>query len=99
MKNIPSEATLQEALGIRREIDGLEARLGSLFSSPTPTTRRVAASRRMPTARRAAAMPAPMRKAGGRKRKVKMTAEGRKRLSDAMKKRWANARRAGRAAL
>jgi hypothetical protein len=97
--------SLEEAVGIRRQIAMLEKRLGSLLgaSPATPSTR--TGKRRMSAQARAkiaAAMRArwAKRKDGTAatktvKGKGGITAAGRKRLSQLMKARWAARRKAG----
>jgi hypothetical protein len=97
--------SLEEAVGIRRQIATLEKRLGSLLgASPSATSTRRGKGRMSPQARAkiAAAMRARWaRRKGGTtaaktvKRKGGITAAGRKRLSQLMKARWAARRKAG----
>lgn len=84
MQTIPTTQQLNEALGIRQQIDELEGRLASMFNggSAAPAAR---AAQNLSPARDFH----PVKKQG----RPGLTAAGRKRLSAAMKQRWA-ARRA-----
>ena len=95
---------LEEALGIRREIDQLEKRLAAIFgnsalpSSPSKGRRGMSAATRAKIASAARARWA-KRKAGDAvskpaKKKGGLTPAGRKKLSQLMKARWAARRKA-----
>jgi hypothetical protein len=97
--------SLEEAVGIRRQIATLEKRLGSLLGASPATTSTRTGKRKMSAQARAkiaAAMRArwAKRKDGTAaaktvKRKGGITAAGRERLSQLMKARWAARRKAG----
>jgi hypothetical protein len=96
--------SLEEALSIRRQIDTLEKRLGTLLGgSPSTAALTHKGKRRMSAQARAkiaAAMRARWAKRKERtaaktaKKKGGLTAAGRKRLSQLMKARWAARRKA-----
>jgi hypothetical protein len=102
----PSLKSLQEAVGIRRQIDVLERRLASLFRSLPSVSTSAGGKRRMSAATRAklsaAAKARWAQKRSGKKTTAKatkrkrgeITAAGRKRLSQLMKARWAARKRA-----
>lgn len=77
--------------GLEREISQTRERLASLTAQAAKLRARVG-SGRGGAAAAAEGTPAPAKT--GRKRR-KMTAEGRKRISDLMKKRWADTKKAG----
>ena len=94
---------LEEALGIRREIDRLEKRLAAIFGSALPssagkgrremsaaTRAKIAAAARARWAKRKAhqTVSKPAKKKGG------LTPVGRRKLSQLMKARWAARRKA-----
>jgi hypothetical protein len=96
--------SLEEALSIRRQMDTLEKRLGTLLGgSPSTAALTHRGKRRMSAQARAkiaAAMRARWAKRKGRttatktaKKKGGVTAAGRKRLSQLMKARWAARRK------
>jgi hypothetical protein len=98
--------SLEEAVGIRRQIAMLEKRLGSLLgaSPSTTTSTRRGKPRMSPQARAkiAAAMRARWAKRKGtaatastHRKKGGLTPAGRRRLSQLMKARWAARRKAG----
>jgi hypothetical protein len=99
-----SVKALQEAITIRRQIDGLEKRLASLLSGPGPAREPGTAGRYFSPATKAKlsaaarARWAKMRGTGGparSKRKGQLTPAGRRKLSQLMKARWAARRKAG----
>jgi hypothetical protein len=73
--------------GLEREIAQTRARLDSLNAQAARLRARVGASRR---SSESAGSTAPRRR---RARRGRMTAEGRKRISEMMKKRWAEAKK------
>src|SRR5262245_42301642 len=75
--------------GLEREIAETRARLASLTAQAATLRNRVGA-------RRGAAADAATEAAPRRRRRGRMTAEGRKRISDMMKKRWAEAKKKNR---
>jgi hypothetical protein len=72
--------------GLEREIVATRARLASLTAEASRLRTRLG--------RRGAAAVAAVEPAGVRRKRRKMSAEARKRISDMMKKRWAERRRA-----
>jgi hypothetical protein len=97
--------SLEEAVGIRRQIATLEKRLGSLLGA-SPSTAPTRRDKRRMSAQARAKIAAAMRarwakRKGGTataktvERKRGITAAGRKRLSQLMKARWAARRKAG----
>src|SRR3984893_7162867 len=101
-----SLTSLEEAVGIRRQIDTLERRLASILgnapahSTSTGGRRRISAATRAKLAAAARARWARQKagaKVGGRtavRKKGGLPPAGRKRLSQLMKARWAARRRA-----
>ena len=101
---------LEQAVGIRRQINALEKRYANLFGGKTGGApkggrqgRRMSAAARAKIAAAARARWARIKGKGGAKpakkgprRKGGLTAASRKKLSDMMKARWAARRRAGR---
>jgi hypothetical protein len=77
---LPTTAQLEQALAIRQQIDALESTLAVMFRSTAP--RRISAARPLVTPARAS------HKKGG------LTPEGRRKLSESMKARWAARRKA-----
>ena len=103
-----SEAALEQALSIRRQITALERRFSSLLGGRTAGARPSGGGRRPLSAAARAKIAAAARarwareraRRGGSKgaapRKRRLSAAGRKRLSDLMKARWAARRKAER---
>ena len=102
-----SVKALEEAVSLRRQIDGLQRRLSSILGGaparPTPAPRQAGGRYFSPSTRAklsAAARARWARLKGGTKpapakKKGALTAAGRKKLSELMKARWAARRKAG----